>query len=334
MPMRWSGFGKAKNDDEAGSSSGRRRRRYISPPPSPPSPPSPPAPAPFELAPPGGALRDRVYVRKEDCQWYWDHATPLPWPDVKLPDNWHLNPQRIPVPPMPASERAQAEEIERRRRRLPTRLRNDPAFAATSPNWVEWFSDEHDLRRQALYTRAPTPPSGRWTPPPHTLRRDAPPVPRERRIESRPPRALRIGSPPPPPPPRVKTEEVDPELEAVCEASRQQMVEDERKRWDIVLANVAREREAALQAQQAAVLEEPQPWWQAMDEDLPPAPPLPEGLLGKQWVFNGGAWEGEEAQDQPPTPPAVVPPQAGGGPPAHLWQQPDYIILDGDDEEE
>jgi hypothetical protein len=299
----------------------------------PPSSPEPePVPAVFELAPPGAEVRNRVYVRKEDCQWYWDHATPLPWPDVKLPEHWHLNPQRIPVPPMPTSERARDEEIERRRRRLPAELRNDPAFVATSRNWVEWFRDEHNLRRQALYTRAPTPPSGRWTPPPHTRRRDAPPVPRALRIGSPPPRALRIGSPPPPP--RVKTE-VDPELEAVFEASRKQMVEDERKRWAIVLANVAREQEAALQAQQAAVLEEPQPWWQAMDEDLPPAPPLPEGLRGQRWVFNGGAWEVEQAEEeQPPTPPAVVPPQAGGGPPAHLWRQPDYVILDGDDEEE
>ena len=115
------------------------------------------------------------------------------------------------------------------------------------------------------------------------------------------------------------------------------MAEDEAKRWAIVLADVAREQEAALQAQQAAVLEEPQPWWQAMDVDLPPAPPLPEGLLGQRWVFNGGDWEvpeqaQEQVQEHPPTPPAVVPPR--GGPPAHLWKQPDYVILDGDDEEE
>ena len=69
-----------------------------------------------------------------------------------------------------------------------------------------------------------------------------------------------------------------------------------------------------------------------MDVDLPPTPPLPQGLLGQRWVFNGGAWEVEEAeeqaQEQPPMPPAVVPPRGGGGPPAHLWEQPDYIILD------
>ena len=105
------------------------------------------------------------------------------------------------------------------------------------------------------------------------------------------PRALRIGSAPPPPRVKMEVDPEDAELEAAKEASRKQMVEDERKRWAIVLANVAREQEAALQAQQAAVLEEPQPWWQAMDVDLPPTPPLPEGLLGQRWVFNGGDWE-------------------------------------------
>ena len=137
MPLRWPGFGKAKNDGEAGSSSGRRRR-YRAPSPTPSSSPEPePLPALFELAPPGAeiARRGRVYVRKEDCQWYWDHAVPLPWPDVKLPEHWHLNPQRIPVPPMPTSKRARDLEVERRRSRLPASLLNDPAYAARSPIW-------------------------------------------------------------------------------------------------------------------------------------------------------------------------------------------------------
>ena len=75
--------------------------------------------------------------------------------------------------------------------------------------------------------------------------------------------------------------------------------------------------------------------------DLPPAPPLPDGLLGQRLVFQGGVWEVlrapplrmevEEAQEQPSTPPAVVPPR--GRPPAHLWQQPPYIILNEDEED-
>ena len=48
--------------------------------PNTPSSPEPEAPAAFELAPPGAQIsrRDRVFVRREDCQWYWDHALPLP----------------------------------------------------------------------------------------------------------------------------------------------------------------------------------------------------------------------------------------------------------------
>ena len=70
MPLRWPGLGKAKNDGEAGSSSGRRRR-FRAPSVTPPSSPEPePVPAVFELAPSGADVRNRVYVRKEDCQWY------------------------------------------------------------------------------------------------------------------------------------------------------------------------------------------------------------------------------------------------------------------------
>ena len=89
----------------------------------------------------------------------------------------------------------------------------------------------------------------------------------------------------------------DEALTAAKAASRKSIAEDEAKRWAMVLVDVAAEQEAALQAQQAAVMEEPQPWWQAMDVELPPAPPLPEGLVGQRWVFNGGAWEVEEAEE-------------------------------------
>ena len=76
MPLRWPGFGKGRNDHEAGSS----RRRARTPSPTPPSSPEPEAPAVFELAPPGAQIsrRDRVFMRQEDCQWYWDHVLPLP----------------------------------------------------------------------------------------------------------------------------------------------------------------------------------------------------------------------------------------------------------------
>ena len=116
-------------------------------------------------------------------------------------------------------------------------------------------------------------------------------------------------------------------------------MDDERKRWDQVLPNAAREKEEAVVAQQAAVLEEPQQWWQVpMDVDLPPAPPLPVGLLGKRWFFHGGVYEVDHApplpeqdQEQPPTLPAAVPP-CGNGLPAHLYQEPEYFILESDEE--
>ena len=202
-------------------------------------------------------------MQREDCDWYWEQATLLPWGDVKLCEGWHLNPQRIPVPPMPTSRCARDLEVDRRR--LPTSLRNDPAYAAPSRNWDTWFIGEHDLRRQTYYTRAPTPPpSSRWDLPPHMRRRDAPPL--SRSVPWATARALRIGSPPPPSPPLVK-------MEADAD--------DERKWWDQVLANTTREKEEAVAAQQAAVLEEPLEWWQVpMGVDLPPTPPLPEGLVG------------------------------------------------------
>ena len=116
-------------------------------------------------------------------------------------------------------------------------------------------------------------------------------------------------------------------------------VEDERKRWELVLADAAREREEAVAAQQAAVLEQPLEWWQVpMDVDLPPAPPLLEGLVGMHWTVTGGVYEVERApplpvvdQEQPPTPPAAVPP-CGNGLPAHLYEEPKYFILDNDEE--
>ena len=127
---------KTKHDAEAGSS----RRRAA---------PARSTTAPFQLAPPAVANRRRAryrpYLNGTTCQWYWDNAVPLPLPDVHLADGWHLNPERIPVPPVPTSGRARAEEIQRRRAQLPPNLRADPAFSANSPFWDSWFKDEHDV---------------------------------------------------------------------------------------------------------------------------------------------------------------------------------------------
>ena len=72
-------------------------------------------------------------------------------------------------------------------------------------------------------------------------------------------RALRIGSPPPPP---VKMEvDEDTELAKAREASKQALMDDERKRWEQMLADAARERVEAVEAQQATVLEVSKEWW-------------------------------------------------------------------------
>ena len=104
---RW--FKPPKNQRESGSSSGRRAApsRTSS------LPPPPPPPGAFGNAPRGvravGAAvparravaaeaapkkkRMRRYVRVAECWWHWNNATPVAWPDVHLPDDWHLNPQ-------------------------------------------------------------------------------------------------------------------------------------------------------------------------------------------------------------------------------------------------
>ena len=98
------------------------------------------------------------------------------------------------------------------------------------------------------------------------------------------------------------------ELAKALEASKQALVEEERKRWELVLVDAAREREEAVAAQQPAVLEQPLEWWQVpMDVDLPPAPPLPEGLIGMRWTFTDDVYEVE----------CAAPPGGGPGAAAH-----------------
>ena len=46
----------------------------------------------------------------------WEMGMPLPWADVHLPNTRHLSADRVPIPPIPVSDRA------RRRTRLPLDL--------------------------------------------------------------------------------------------------------------------------------------------------------------------------------------------------------------------
>jgi hypothetical protein len=71
----------------------------------------------------GAPLRDRVYVSVKLPRQLYADGEPVPWPDVNLPVQWHLNSRRVPVPPVPRDGR------ERRRcALLPMDRRRDPAF--------------------------------------------------------------------------------------------------------------------------------------------------------------------------------------------------------------
>ena len=76
------------------------------------------------------------------AEWHWQHRQPLPYPDVMLPHNWHLDPERIPVLVVPRSTRA------RRRAMLTPKQRRDATYATDSPNWARWFAFEHEEARR------------------------------------------------------------------------------------------------------------------------------------------------------------------------------------------
>ena len=66
----------------------------------------------------------------------------------------------------------------------------------------------------------------------------------------------------------------------------------------------------------------PPPWYERMAMELPPVPPLPEGLIGAKWSWTGPL---PELPEQPPTPPVRA-----SVPPVHLWAPPPFT----DDDEE
>ena len=77
------------------------------------------------------------------AEWHWQHRVPLPYPDATLPHDWHLDPERIPVPAAPRSARAHAEEVRRRRALLTPEQHAEPHYAVDSPNWARSFAFEH-----------------------------------------------------------------------------------------------------------------------------------------------------------------------------------------------
>ncbi|KAE8814624.1 hypothetical protein D1007_08147 [Hordeum vulgare] len=78
--------------------------------------------------------RQRVSVLVHQARWHWEHRMPLPYSDVTLPHDYHLDSERIPVPAVPRSARVHAEEVTKRWRLLMAEQRRDPTYAADSPN--------------------------------------------------------------------------------------------------------------------------------------------------------------------------------------------------------
>ncbi|KAE8820128.1 hypothetical protein D1007_01828 [Hordeum vulgare] len=92
--------------------------------------------------------RQRVSVPVHQAWRHWEHRVPLPYPDVTLPHHWHLDPERIPVSVVSRSARVHADEVSRRRCLLTPEQRQNPAYAADSPNWKLWFAVEHEEQRR------------------------------------------------------------------------------------------------------------------------------------------------------------------------------------------
>ena len=63
--------------------------------------------------------------------------------------------------------------------------------------------------------------------------------------------------------------------------------------------------------------------------ELPPVPPLPEGLIGMNWSWTGPPLELYAPPEQPPTPPTTA-----RMPPADLWVPPPFIDLCEDDDDD
>ncbi|KAE8802822.1 hypothetical protein D1007_21357 [Hordeum vulgare] len=59
--------------------------------------------------------RQRVSVPVHQAWWHWEHRVALPYPDVTLPHDLHLDLERIPVPAVPPSTRVHLEEVTKRR---------------------------------------------------------------------------------------------------------------------------------------------------------------------------------------------------------------------------
>lgn len=97
--------------------------------------------------------RDQFPISGDTAAWLARTYTPAP-DDVKMPDDWHLNPNRVPVPPPPRGRERATAIAEHVRLALPEMLA-DPRYAANSAEWDRVFEHEHEMRRRSFFSLSP-----------------------------------------------------------------------------------------------------------------------------------------------------------------------------------
>jgi hypothetical protein len=75
-------------------------------------------------------------MRLEECKALWAANQSVDHPDVSLPHGWHLNCDRMPVPPAPLVEPRVNAEIHRRICNLPQALWEDRHYR----NRQSWYN--------------------------------------------------------------------------------------------------------------------------------------------------------------------------------------------------
>lgn len=97
--------------------------------------------------------RRRIRMTPEAAQSYADAYAAAPR-DANLPTGWHLNPNRVPVPPPPTGEARRRRILEIRASGIPGFV-DDPGYAVNGPKWDEYFRREHEMRRNSFFASSP-----------------------------------------------------------------------------------------------------------------------------------------------------------------------------------
>ncbi|KAE8800567.1 hypothetical protein D1007_24068 [Hordeum vulgare] len=105
--------------------------------------------------------RQRVSIRVHQARQHWEHHIPLPYPNVTLPHDCHLDPKRIRVPAVPWSARAHAKEVRHRWEQLALEQWRNLVYAVDSPDseaWIAWEYEEQRRRGVPHVVAGPPPP--------------------------------------------------------------------------------------------------------------------------------------------------------------------------------